>query len=113
MRYFLILLAAAASAALADAPSAGAQRARPATPPTLYSFADLHRLTMAGSLPAPSAGAGQSFPSLPVRLAAAQPQLSLEPAFSIRPAAPSPWLLALSGIALAGWVAHRRLRHAL
>jgi len=88
----LLLLGAAAGTALADLPPALAgapQRLAPATPPALYSFADLHRL------------------------AGAQPQPLVEPSFAIRPARPQPWLLLLSGLALAGWVAHRRLAQAL
>ena len=46
--------------------------------PTLYSFADVYRLTVSG----------------PMR-------------------APDKWMLALAGLALAGWVAHRRLSNSL
>lgn len=112
----LLVLGAAAGTALADLPPALAlapQRLAPATPPALYSFADLHRLALAGAAPAPSAGAGQSTPDAPLRLAGAQPRPLVEPSFAIRPARPQPWLLLLSGLALAGWVAHRRLAQAL
>ena len=79
--------------------------------PTLYSFADLYRLTVAG------VGADEiRFPELAaepqVRVAAAQPAAS-EPRFTISaPSAPRLWVLILAGLAAAAWVAHRRLTYA-
>jgi len=100
-----------------------------AADPALASFADLYRLTvsdatLAAAQPAlaePSASAGASAPALrpisteapPARFAftvAAAPQLAPGYAFSIG-AVPGPqrWLLVLSGLAAAAWVARRRL----
>jgi len=90
----LVLSAALAPAALAAAPSH----------PELYSFADVYRLAVGEAAPA-----GEAFAAAPVRVSLASP----EPAaarFSVRRAGPvEPWLLLLSGLAAAGWVAHRRL----
>jgi len=50
---------------------------------------------------------------VPMRVATAQAQPA-EPRFLVSPVRqPEKWLLALAGLALAGWVAHRRLAHAL
>jgi len=95
------------------------------------SFADLYRLTVSGASPVqpapavppaePSASAGASTPELrpisteapPARYAftvAAAPQLAAGYAFSIG-SVPEPqrWLLLLSSLAAAAWVARRRL----
>jgi len=80
------------------------------THPALYSFVDVYQLTVAG----PMAGlpAADAAPDA-VRVATAQPQLA-EPRFTISPLPrPDKWLLILAGLALAGWVAHRRLVHTL
>jgi hypothetical protein len=79
--------------------------------PALYSFADVYRLTVSGAM------AGQPrldpSPDAPIRVAVAR-AASSEPRFSIAPVrAPEKWLLVLAGLALAGWVAHRRLAHGL
>ena len=83
---------------------------KPQTHPALYSFVDVYRLTVAGAiagLPA-SDGAPDA-----VRVATAQAQPA-EPRFSVSPLPrPDKWLLILAGLALAGWVAHRRLAHTL
>jgi hypothetical protein len=79
--------------------------------PALYSFVDVYRLTVAGAM--------AGFPALentsqaPIRVAVAQGP-GAEPRFSVA-AVPQPdkWLLLLAGLALAGWVAHRRLVHSL
>jgi hypothetical protein len=79
--------------------------------PALYSFVDVYRLTVAGAM--------AGFPALenaadaPIRVAVTQSP-GAEPRFSIG-AMPQPdkWLLLLAGLALAGWVAHRRLVHSL
>jgi hypothetical protein len=80
--------------------------------PALYSFADVYRLTVAGPTAGqPLVGAA---PDAPVRVAAVSASQSAEPRFLISPPrAPEKWLLLLAGVALAGWVAHRRLAHSL
>ena len=116
---FFIGLACAVSAAAAagEPPSfhSGIAAQPPAYPP-LYSFVDVYRLTVAG----PMAGLPplETAPEAPIRVAAPQarePQAQgSEPRFSIGAATqPDKWLLLLAGLALAGWVAHRRLAHAL
>lgn len=94
--------AAAAEPASFHAATSGVSAAHPA----LYSFADLYRLAVAssGGLPALDTAAGA-----PIRVAAAQSQPA-DPRFSVSPVPqPDHWLLALAGVAFAGWVAHRRL----
>jgi hypothetical protein len=103
----VMLGAASGSAAAAD--------------PALSSFADLYRLTVGGAQPAPAAPDARADAALrpvstdapPARYAftvAAVPQLAAGYAFSIG-AVPQPqrWLLVLSGLAAAAWVARRRL----
>ncbi|HWD22610.1 MAG TPA: hypothetical protein VG591_05715 [Burkholderiales bacterium] len=79
--------------------------------PGMYSFADVYRLTVSGA-------AAENLPALalngaPARVASAVPAPGAEAAFSIA-GVPEPrgWLL-LSGLALALWVARRRLGHSL
>jgi hypothetical protein len=123
MRTFLIALAfvaapqlaaAAPAAAAAEPVSFGAAQAMEGTPPAhpeRYSFVDVYRLTVAGPMGAQAPAEGA--PEVPVRVAAAQAQPA-EPRFLVSPVRqPEKWLLALAGLALAGWVAHRRLAHAL
>jgi hypothetical protein len=83
-----------------------------ATHPALYSFVDVYRLTVGGA----SAG----FPAIdgaadaPVRVAVAAPSAGAELRFLVSTVPqPDKWLLILAGVALAGWVAHRRLVHSL
>jgi hypothetical protein len=93
--------------------SAAVQSASSAPPahPALYSFADVYRLTLGGPMAA--------FPALEnaadaaIRVAVAQSP-GAEARFLVS-AVPQPdkWLLLLAGLALAGWVAHRRLVHSL
>ena len=81
--------------------------------PGMYSFADVYRLTVSGA-------AAENLPALvlntpalnaPARVASAAPAPGAEAAFSIAGVAePRGWLL-LSGLALALWVARRRLGH--
>ena len=79
--------------------------------PARYSFVDVYRLTVAGPMAGPAPV--EAAPEVPVRVATAQAQPA-EPRFLISPVRqPEKWLLALAGLALAGWVAHRRLAHAL
>lgn len=114
MKTLLIGLAFVVSAAAAGEPASfhSGIAAQPPAHPTLYSFVDVYRLMVAG----PMAGLPplETAPDAPIRVAAPQAQAS-EPRFSIA-AATQPddkWLLLLAGVALAGWVAHRRLAHAL
>ena len=104
---FACLILAAGSAAAAD--SSFQERAAPH--PGLYSFVDVFRLTVNG----PMAGAPgvETVPEAPIRVAAPQAQAGTEPRFSIASVQPDKWLLLLAGLALAGWVAHRRLVHSL
>lgn len=110
---FVFAFAAGAAAAnpLADLPGAANAVAPPH--PSLYSFSDVYRLTVGaavmGSFPLGDGAAVES----PVRVAVAQPQPAAELRFSVSPVPkPEKWLLLLAGLALAGWVAHRRLVHA-
>jgi hypothetical protein len=92
----------------AAVPSANAA---PPPHPALYSFVDVYRLTVGGAMAA--------FPALEhaadaaIRVAVAQSP-GAEARFLVA-AVPQPdkWLLLLAGLALAGWVAHRRLVHSL
>ena len=102
------LTLAAGTAAAADA----AFQERAAPHPALYSFVDVFRLTVSG----PMAGATGADPATeaPIRVAAPQAPAGAEPGFSIVSVRqPDQWLLLLAGLALAGWVAHRRLVHSL
>jgi len=114
MKPLLIAFAIAAGAA-APQPSSFHSAAEglsgaPQTHPALYSFVDVYRLTVAGAIAGlPSSDGAPDA----VRVASAPTQLS-EPRFSISPLPrPDKWLLILAGLALAGWVAHRRLTHSL
>jgi hypothetical protein len=78
--------------------------------PALYSFADVYRLTVAG---AGGAALADTAPDAPIRVAVAQAP-GAEARFSVATVPPpDKWILLLAGLALAGWVAHRRLVHAL
>lgn len=98
MRFLVHLLACAAF-------SCGAAHAADAVPhPDLASFSDMVRLSAGAPL-----GAGSAAVRAPLRVTLAQP-LAAGPRFSVRAARESErWLLLFSGLALAGWVAHRRL----
>ena len=75
----------------------------------MYSFADVYQLTVSGAalVDLPALALNDS----PARLAVAAPAAAPEAAFSIAAVAePRGWLL-LSGLALALWVARRRLGH--
>ena len=101
---FLLLVAALVAA---DAMAAG-----PLPAPELYSFNDVYRLTVSASpygSPRLPASAEQ-----PVRVAVVEAAPAEEPrlSFTVRQLpAPERWLLLLAGLALAGWVAHRRLSY--
>ena len=81
--------------------------------PSLYSFADLYRLTVNAS---PEALVF-ALPAAPqqIRVAAAMPEsfAVAEPRFTVTQAsATRGWMLLLAGLAAASWVAHRRLTSA-
>jgi hypothetical protein len=100
---------AAPPALAAEPPLLPIETASPAaTPPSLYSFADVYRLTVARE---PSIGFDFSEPETQVRVAAlaaadAAPQLH----FSVSaPRDGGRWGLLLAGLFTCAWVAHRRL----
>jgi hypothetical protein len=73
--------------------------------PALYSFADIYRLTVGGEM-LPRVSATEAS----IRVAAVQEAPSPELQFSVvRMPEPRGWMLLLAGLALAGWVARRRL----
>ncbi|HEX6267521.1 MAG TPA: hypothetical protein VFZ81_11570 [Burkholderiales bacterium] len=73
--------------------------------PALYSFDDIYRLTVGGA-PLPDPAMAEA----PIRVAATQPAPASELQFSVmRLPEPRGWVLLLAGLALAGWVARRRL----
>ncbi|HET7366696.1 MAG TPA: hypothetical protein VFJ70_24230 [Burkholderiales bacterium] len=75
------------------------------SPPALYSFADLYRITVSAP---PSTALAFAEPQ--VHLAAREPEVAAAPRFSVTPVSgPGRWALVLAGLAAAGWVAHRRL----
>jgi len=79
-----------------------------AVPPALYSFSDVYRLTVSrAAVGQPQTQAGGE---APIRVSVVS--ATAEPRFTVRQfPAPARWLLALAGLALAGWVAHRRLSY--
>ena len=115
MKLLLIGLGIGLAAGFAAQPAAGSDpaftaEARLSAHPALYSFADLYRLAVGGPL-APLAS--EAAPEAPVRVAVAQAQPA-EPRFTVTPLTqPDKWLLVVAGLALAGWVAHRRLVHSI
>ena len=103
----IALLAAASVVGASESFQGAAQQAAPAHP-AFYSFADVYRLTVSGAAPSslPLVAEGDS----PMRVAVTQAAPASELQFSVV-AVPEPerWLLLLSGLALAAWVARRRL----
>ena len=80
-----------------------------ATQGALYSFADVYRLTVGGPIVGLPLAEGDN--EATIRVAALQAP-ALEPRFTVRPVPqPGKWLMILAGLALAGWVAHRRLAY--
>ena len=79
---------------------------------SVYSFADLYRLTVSGAgAQAVLFSAASAEPQ--IRVAAFEPAAAAEPRFTITPVSgPGTGLLLLAGLAAAGWVAHRRLTYA-
>jgi hypothetical protein len=106
----LPLLALAAPPALAaEEPLAPFEAASPAaTHPSLYSFADVYRLTVARE---PLLGFDFAEPETPVRVAVAAPAAGApELRFSVSaPRDDGRWGLLLAGLFTCAWVAHRRL----
>ena len=99
MRALVLLIVCACAA-----PLAAARAAAPAAHPQLASFADMVRLSAAAPVVGEPVAA-----QAPLRVTFVQP-LAAEPRISVRPVRePERWLLLFSGLALAGWVAHRRL----
>ena len=99
MKFLALLLSLAAFAASAAEP----------LPAARYSFNDVYRLTVGQSpnVPWPT----QAEAPLRVALSSAT-AAAAEPSFTVRHLpAPQRWLLLLAGLALAGWVAHRRLSY--
>ena len=81
----------------------GAVHSATPTHPSLYSFADIYRLTVSGALP-------QAAAETPVRVASVQASAAPEVQYSvIQMAEPGRWVLVLAGLAAALWVARRRL----
>lgn len=96
LRTLLVLLALPASGAAVAA----------ATPPSLYSFADVYRLTVAGEPFAAPRWVDPEATQVRLVSSAAIPELR----FSVStPRDSQRWALALAGLAACAWVAHRRL----
>lgn len=97
MKYLGLLLTLVAFAAPAAEPL-----------PVRYSFDDLYRVTVGQ----PPSGSPAVVVEAPLRVAVVEAATGAEPRFSVRQfPAPERWLLALAGLALVGWVAHRRLSY--
>jgi hypothetical protein len=101
-------------AAMVDAP----------TQPSMYSFADVFRLTVAGAAtPDNALPKSAALADYQLRVVSSEPQPAVRQVFPTAAAAPlhssmfaigampppERWLLILSGLAAAGWVARRRL----
>jgi hypothetical protein len=106
--FFAIAFAVAASPAAAADTFQAAVLATAPTHPALYSFVDVYRLTVSRAAVGGFSGAAMS--ESPIRVAQTQPGLAPEPQFSVV-GVPEPerWVLLVAGIALALWVARRRL----
>jgi hypothetical protein len=106
--FFAIAFSVAAGNAAAAETFQAALLAAAPTHPALFSFVDVYRLTVPGA-------ATGGFPVVavndsPIRVAQAQAGLAPEQQFSVAGTAqPGRWVLLLAGIALALWVARRRL----
>lgn len=95
----------AAAAAATEESFQGALHRGAAAPQSQYSFADVYRLTVSG----PALAGFPLIPAndTPIRVAVTQTPAPAQ--FSIAVPEPQRWLLLLSGLALAAWVARRRL----
>lgn len=101
---FVVFLSSAAQAAPGEESLQGALARGAAPQPSQLSFAELYRLTLAA--PAAPGLPVLAAPDAPVRVAASP----LPAQFSVADAPkPELWLLLLSGLAAAVWVARRRL----
>ena len=113
MKSFRAFLLWAALAGVAVAQPQPAKDANPAFNPAMASFADIYRMTVSAADPLAleDAAKEQAAAETPVRVSAAAAAQALpEIQFRVTPARePERWLLLLAGLALAGWVAHRRL----
>jgi hypothetical protein len=111
MKFPTLLLVVALSCAARPAASEdsfqGTLHHAAVTHPSLYSFADLYRLTVTGP-----AGGFALLPAADVPVRTAIVQAPAQFAISDR-SEPQLGLLLLSGVALAVWVARRRLGYAL
>lgn len=80
---------------------------------SLYSFSDVFRLTVAGAAmaeyPLAALQGGSAMPEYPMRVVSAEPQATGYVFSVVAVPAQEKWLLLLSGLTLAGWVARRRL----
>ena len=91
--------------------AAVADEAHPAQQFSLYSFADLYRLTVHASPEALLFTPAASTPQM--RVAMADSVAVAEPSFTVTPVpATKSWMLLLAGLCAASWVAHRRLTSA-
>ena len=81
--------------------------------PAQYSFNDLYRLTVGQAPFGATQQAAETVPTqVGMRVAMVAAAASTEPRFTVRQfPAPERWLLVLAGLALAAWVAHRRLSY--
>ena len=108
---FFVLGSAAAQSLRFDVPAGlyGAAQASSA----LYSFSDVYRLTVSGPEGALDESVDASLADLPMRVVAAEPPPAAY-VFTISGVRqPERWLLMLTGLALAAWVARRRLVQAI
>lgn len=106
--WFLACGAQPAAAATAEESFQGALHRGAAPHPSQYSFADIYRLTVSG--PSPAGFSLGSAHDSPMRVAVTQAAPAAQ--FSIGAVPESQlWLLVLSGLAAAAWVARRRLNY--
>lgn len=97
-------------AALAGAAIAQPQAAKDPHP-AMASFADIYQMTVNAADSLALEGLAREQPAHgPVRVSSSSAPAAQEIQFRVTPARePGGWLLLLAGLALAGWVAHRRL----
>jgi hypothetical protein len=103
----IAVLFCGAQAAAGEESFQGALQRGAAAHPSQYSFADLYRVTV--QAPAAAALAAAPAAEIPVRVAAGQAPAQYSVAEAPKPRL---WLLLLSGLAAAVWVARRRLGYA-
>jgi hypothetical protein len=104
---FVVVFLCGAQTAVSDESFQGALQRSAAAHPSQYSFADLYRVTVAG--PAAAGFSTVAAADTPIRVAAAQAPAQ----FSVADVPePQLGLLLLSGVALAVWMARRRLGYA-